>query len=247
MPQTQENQAQFFPFAAGSVWPQNRVSETWSRGKNSRLGSSSLKTASHPGFAVCNSTTALGLRAGWVENRIGAYRCARYYDPTIGRFISEDPLGFDGGDVNYYAYVHNNPINLWDAFGLSSLVFNRGNGTITVIDGNGNVVGTYPAANNAQTGSRGPWDPGTYDYSYHTTHPNDSPDSPYGSNGNFVFNVPGCTGCGVHSGRVNTPDRRGRRGPQHATNGCIRTTDDATSQINNLTSHGDPLTTLTVQ
>jgi RHS repeat-associated protein len=175
------------------------------------------------------------------------YYRARYYDPQIGRFISEDPLGFDGGDVNYYAYVHNNPINLWDAFGLSSLVFNRANGTITVIDGNGNAVGTYPAANNAQTGSRGPIDPGTYDYGYHKTHPDDSPDNAYGSNGIFVFNVPGCLGCGVHSGRANTPDKRGRRGPQHATNGCIRTTDDATSLINNLTSHGDPLTTLTVR
>jgi len=33
------------------------------------------------------------------------YMRARYYDPSVGRFISEDPLGFDGGDVNLYAYV----------------------------------------------------------------------------------------------------------------------------------------------
>lgn len=118
MPQTQENQDQFFAFAAGSFWPQPRVSETWSRGKNSRLGSSSLKTASHLGFAVCNSTTALGLRAGWVENRGGAYRCARYYDPTIGRFISEDPIGFIGGG-NFYRYSLNDPINLRDPMGLN--------------------------------------------------------------------------------------------------------------------------------
>ena len=100
VPQTQENQGQFFPLAAGLFWPQSRVSETWSRGKNSRLGSSSLKTASHRGFAVCNSTTVLGLRAGWVENRDGAYRCARYYDPSIGRFISEDPIGLKGSGNN---------------------------------------------------------------------------------------------------------------------------------------------------
>jgi putative transposase len=37
VPQTQENQAQFFAFAAGLFWPQNRVWETWSGGKNSRL------------------------------------------------------------------------------------------------------------------------------------------------------------------------------------------------------------------
>ena len=118
VPQTQENQGQFFPLAAGLFWPQSRVSETWSRGKNSRLGSSSLTTASHLGFAVCNSTTALGLRAGWVETRSGAYRCARYYDPSIGRFISEDPIGFKGSGTNFYAYVRNNPISLTDPMGL---------------------------------------------------------------------------------------------------------------------------------
>jgi hypothetical protein len=63
----------------------------------------------------------------------------------------------------------------------------------------------------------------------------------YGSNGNYIFEVPGCVGCGVHSGRKNRPDGRGRRGPKHATNGCIRTTDDATDTIQNLIDQGDPL------
>src|SRR5262249_18756836 len=44
------------------------------------------------------------------------YYRARYYDPKIGRFISEDPITFDGG-INFYAYVGNNPINLTDPFG----------------------------------------------------------------------------------------------------------------------------------
>lgn len=42
---------------------------------------------------------------------------ARYYDAQIGRFITEDPIGFDGGDVNFYAYVQNNPVNFIDPFG----------------------------------------------------------------------------------------------------------------------------------
>jgi len=63
------------------------------------------------------------------------YYRARYYSPEMGRFISEDPIGFEGGDVNFYSYVdsvgkvpaidrnqyfyaRNNPINLTDPMGL---------------------------------------------------------------------------------------------------------------------------------
>lgn len=41
----------------------------------------------------------------------------RYYDPTQGRFLSPDPLGFWGG-INLYAYCFNNPVNFIDPFGL---------------------------------------------------------------------------------------------------------------------------------
>lgn len=46
---------------------------------------------------------------------------ARYYDPSTGRFISEDPIGFAGGDVNLYAYVSNNPVSWIDPLGLANL------------------------------------------------------------------------------------------------------------------------------
>ena len=42
---------------------------------------------------------------------------ARYYSPSLGRFLSPDPIGFEGGN-NFYIYVGNNPINLTDPFGL---------------------------------------------------------------------------------------------------------------------------------
>jgi RHS repeat-associated protein len=43
---------------------------------------------------------------------------ARYYDVNTGRFIQNDPIGFNGGDVNFYAYVRNNPANFIDPYGL---------------------------------------------------------------------------------------------------------------------------------
>jgi len=47
------------------------------------------------------------------------YNRARYYDPSAGRFLSEDPLGFLSGDVNFYAYVQNDSTSLTDPDGLS--------------------------------------------------------------------------------------------------------------------------------
>jgi RHS repeat-associated protein len=51
------------------------------------------------------------------ETGIYEYR-ARYYAPVIGRFISEDQSGFQGG-LNFYKYVQNNPLLLNDPTGLS--------------------------------------------------------------------------------------------------------------------------------
>jgi RHS repeat-associated protein len=42
---------------------------------------------------------------------------ARYFDPSIGRFLNDDPLRFRGG-IDFYAYVWNNSVNWRDAFGL---------------------------------------------------------------------------------------------------------------------------------
>ncbi|MBT0960257.1 RHS repeat-associated core domain-containing protein [Denitromonas iodatirespirans] len=45
------------------------------------------------------------------------YYRARYYDPVIGRFISEDPIGFASGDMSFYVYAGNNPVNANDPTG----------------------------------------------------------------------------------------------------------------------------------
>jgi len=41
----------------------------------------------------------------------------RYYDPQTIRWVTPDPIGFDGGP-NLYAYVLNNPLTLFDLYGL---------------------------------------------------------------------------------------------------------------------------------
>ncbi len=53
------------------------------------------------------------------------YLRARYYDPTIGRFISEDSFpGYEDDplSLNYYTYCYNNPVNLSDPTGLDSYI-----------------------------------------------------------------------------------------------------------------------------
>ncbi len=42
---------------------------------------------------------------------------AREYDPSIGRFLTKDPLGLGGG-LNVYDYAANDPVNLSDPSGL---------------------------------------------------------------------------------------------------------------------------------
>ena len=54
------------------------------------------------------------------ETQLNFYR-ARYYDESAGRFISEDPFGFSGGN-DFYVYVDNSPTNLIDPLGLQTKV-----------------------------------------------------------------------------------------------------------------------------
>ncbi len=72
-------------------------------GKPSSTGATSSNTQQYTGLQ--NDGTGL------------QYNRARYYSPTLQRFISEDPLGFGGGSVNLYAYAGNDPINASDPSG----------------------------------------------------------------------------------------------------------------------------------
>jgi RHS repeat-associated protein len=52
----------------------------------------------------------------WDSETSFYYYRARYYDPASGRFLSEDPIGFNGG-VNFFSYTANSPLNLTDPSG----------------------------------------------------------------------------------------------------------------------------------
>ena len=47
------------------------------------------------------------------------YNRFRYYDPDVGRFISQDPIGVSGG-INYYQFA-SNPTEFIDSLGLKCI------------------------------------------------------------------------------------------------------------------------------
>jgi RHS repeat-associated protein len=54
------------------------------------------------------------------DHAFGLYEYrARGYDPDLGRFLSEDPKGFDAGDYNLYRYCDNDPLDLTDPTGTT--------------------------------------------------------------------------------------------------------------------------------
>ena len=175
-----------------------------------------------------------------IDSETGLYYYrARYYDPTVGRFLSEDPLGFTA-TVNFYTYAHDNPALAVDPLGLSSLVFNPQQSTLQLYAGGGeNLIATCQAKNLTALGSGGPWPSGTFQFQQYNWHPA-NPKGSFGSYGIFVFSVPGRTGMGVHSGR------RDQGGPAHPTLGCIRTDDACMQQIWEWNQF-DPVEEITVQ
>ena len=53
----------------------------------------------------------------WLEDAELYHYRARAYDPSLGRFLQSDPIGFAGG-MNLYGYVGGDPVNMVDPTGL---------------------------------------------------------------------------------------------------------------------------------
>jgi RHS repeat-associated protein len=172
------------------------------------------------------------------------YNNFRTYDPNTGRYLEVDPIG-QSGAINVYGYASQNPLQWSDFYGLSDISYD-GNTHVLTIHRDDGTTETFPAYNNVDSHSEGQWPSGTFPYDQHVTHADDSPDSAFGSSGGYSFDVPGRSGMEIHSGREDTPDGLGRTGPQHATMGCIRTTDQGTAAIQRAIDAGDPPTNLTV-
>jgi RHS repeat-associated protein len=56
----------------------------------------------------------------WDEETDLQYNLNRWYDPVIGQWMSEDPIGFAAGDANVRRYVGNVAISLKDPDGLQA-------------------------------------------------------------------------------------------------------------------------------
>ncbi len=97
------------------------------------LGSTAGMTDASGNLVETGSYDSFGNSAGSGRTRYGytgrerdpdtglMYYRARWYDPQVGRFISEDPIQFKGGDINLYAYVNNRPLNHVDPSGREQL------------------------------------------------------------------------------------------------------------------------------
>lgn len=73
----------------------------------------------------------------------------RYYDPNTGRFLTRDPIGYDGG-INLYSYVTNNPTNWIDPLGWAKLIYWRAQGDskfghISLLLDDGTYISYWPS------------------------------------------------------------------------------------------------------
>jgi hypothetical protein len=122
---------------------------------------------------------------------------------------------------------------------------------IEIIDYKGDSLGKWPAFNNIDSGyakkhynSSRHLKNGTYLIQDQKIPTYKDPDAngPFGLHGIIHFRYKEHDGVGIHSGRLN---HRIQPGPQHATHGCIRTSDGAMAEITKIMAK-DPIKTISI-
>lgn len=83
------------------------------------------------------------------------YYRARYYDPSVGRFTTEDPTAFADG-TDFYVYARNNPVLYSDPTGLTTYVGFSGEDLLDMILAAQRVEQTLKSNNCSGSSCAGP-------------------------------------------------------------------------------------------
>ena len=90
------------------------------------------------------------------------YNGARYYNPSVGRWTQQDPIGMAGGDTNLYRYAGNDSTNEIDPTGLIGQQPGGGPGGLSDSTGQSDIISTVyymgGGGSSASGGNGGPGD-----------------------------------------------------------------------------------------
>jgi RHS repeat-associated protein len=108
-----------------------------------------LQATIHSATLAGNLSTRYGYTGREFDADLGLqYSRARFYDAKLGRFISENPIGFVGKDINLYGYVWNSPIKYIDPKGTDGEAVIGGSGLAAL-----ELVGGYISTGLSALGS----------------------------------------------------------------------------------------------
>ena len=111
------------------------------------------RTVNSPSSATGKGTNQLYFHGKKVEDLNGgvhlSYFGARYYDPSLGRFLQIDPVGFAERNIhsfNRYAFANNNPFKYHDPTGMAGeCQYSRNCGGLGGYDGSDRTLGVLTA------------------------------------------------------------------------------------------------------